>query len=90
MYIMEILEKDQSSEEVMSDRYGHKILTGEFYFRGDYLKLVRSRNTSLRQSELINLETLISLREVFESFAEVNSDIVMSTSMYLLLCERTK
>ena len=38
--IIKVFEKDQASE-VTSDRYGHKILAGEFFFRGNYLKLVR-------------------------------------------------
>ena len=56
----------------------------------DTLELVRSRKISLKQFELINFDVLISPEEVFESFVEVNSDLTMSTSMYLVLCERAK
>ena len=74
----------------MSERYGHKILAGEFYLRGNYHKLERSRNISLKQFELINFDVLISPEEVFESFVEVNSDLNMSASMYLALRESAK
>ena len=56
----------------------------------DALGLVRSRKISLKQFELINFDVLISPEEVFESFVEVNSDLTMSTNMYLALCERAK
>ena len=56
----------------------------------DTLELVRSRKISLKQFELINFDVLISPEEVFEWFVEVNSDLTMSTSMYLALCERAK
>ena len=73
MYIIKIFEKGQASE-VMSDRYGHKTLAQEFYFRGNYFKLVRS----LKQFELINSDILKWPEEVFELF----SDLTLSTSMY--------
>ena len=56
----------------------------------DTLELVRSRKISLKQFELINFDVLISPEEVFEWFVEVNSDLTMSTSMYLALYERAK
>ena len=75
---------------VMSERYGHKILAGKFHFCVNYLKLVRSRNISLKQFELISFDVLVSPEEVFESFVEVDSGLTVSTNMYLALCERAK
>ena len=80
VYIIEIFQKGRASE-MMSDTYGHKILAGEFYFCGNYLRLVRSRNISLQQFELINFDVLILPEEVFESYVEVNRDLIMSRSM---------
>ena len=56
---------------MMSDKYGQKILAGEFYSNGNYLKLGRSRNISLKQFELINFDVLITSEEVFESLTVV-------------------
>ena len=72
---------------MISDRYGHKMLAGEFHFHGNYLKLVRSRNIALKQFELINFDALISPEEVLQSFIEVKNDLTMSPSMYLALYE---
>ena len=63
MYIIKILKKGQASE-LVSDRYGHTILAGKFYFCRNYLKLVRSRNILQKHFELINLNVLILLEEV--------------------------
>ena len=86
MYIIKLFEKGTASE-VISDRYGNKMLAGEFHFHGNYLKLVRSRNIALKQFELISFDALISPEEVLESFIEVKSDLNMSPSMNLALCE---
>ena len=62
-------------------RYGHKNLAGEFSFSENDLKLVRPRNISLKQFELISFSLLISSEKVFQSFIEVNSDLNMGASM---------
>ena len=58
MYIIKILEKFQDPE-VISDRHGNRVVAEEFYFRGNHLKLVGSRNISLIQCELINFDASI-------------------------------
>ena len=68
---------------MIPDRYGHKNLAGEFSFSGNDLKLLRPRNISLKQFELISFGLLISSEKVFQSFIEVNSDLNMGASMYL-------
>ena len=50
--------------EFKSDLGGDVDIIVEFDFRGNYLKLVRSRNISLNQFELINSDVLISPEEV--------------------------
>ena len=68
---------------MIPDRYGHKNLAGEFSFSGNDLKLLKPRNISLKQFELISFGLLISSEKVFQSFIEVNSDLNMGASMYL-------
>ena len=40
--IIKLTEKGKATEK-MSDNYGHNIMEGELYFRGNYLQLVRSK-----------------------------------------------
>ena len=62
----------------MSYLYGHGISKGEFYLRGNYLKVVRSKNMLWKKFEILNYEILISPDEVFETFVEVADELSMS------------
>ena len=63
---------------MMSDMYGHRISKGELYLRGNYLKVVRSKNMLLKKFEILNFEVLIPPDEVFETFVAVAYDLTMS------------
>ena len=70
--------------------YGHRISKGESYLRGNYLKVVRSKNMLLKKFEILNFEVLIPPDEVFETFAAVADDLTMNCRSYLALKERAK
>ena len=70
--------------------YGDRILKGELYLRGNYLKVVRSKNMLLKKFKILNYEVLIPPDEVFETFVEVADDLTMSCRSYLALKERRK
>ena len=74
----------------MSYLYGHGISKGELYLRGNYLKVVRSKNMLWKKFEILNYEILISPDEVFETFVEVADELSMSFGWYLALKERAK
>ena len=74
----------------MSGIHGHRISKGELYLRGNYLKVVRSKNMLWKKSEILNYEILITPDEVFETFVEVADDLTMSCRSYLALKERRK
>ena len=44
---------------VMSDMYGQRISKAELYLRGNYLKVVRSKNVFWEKFEVLNCEVLI-------------------------------
>ena len=62
----------------MSYLYGYGISKGELYLRGNYLKVVRSKNMLWKKFEILNYEILISPDEVFETFVEVADELSMS------------
>ena len=74
----------------MSDMYGHRISKGELYLRGNYRKVVRSKNILWNKSEILNYEVQILPDEVLETFVEVADDLTMSSCSYLALKERAK
>ena len=75
---------------VMSGMYGHRISKGELYLRGNYLKVVRSKNMLWKKLEILNYEVLIPPDEVFETLIKVADDLTMSCRSYLALKERAK
>ena len=75
---------------LLCDIYGRNISTEELYLPGIYLKMVRSENISSKQFQIISLDVIIPLDEVFETFLEVADDFTMSTKSYLALCEPSK
>ena len=74
----------------MSDMYGHRISKGELYFRGNYRKVVRSKNILRNKSEILNYEVQILPDEVLGTFVEVADDLTMSSCSYLASKERAK
>ena len=74
----------------MSDMYRHRISKGGLNLRGDYLKVVRSKNMLWKKFEILNYEVLIPPDDVFETFVKVADDLTMSCRFYLALKERAK
>ena len=74
----------------MSDMYRHRISKGGLNLRGDYLKVVRSKNMLWKMFEILNYEVLVPTDDVFETFVKVADDLTMSCRSYLALKERTK
>ena len=52
IYISKVTEKGKATEK-MSDNYGHNIMEGELYFRGNYLQPVRSKKYQISNSRLL-------------------------------------
>ena len=71
----------------MSGIYGHRISRGELCLRGNYLKVVRSKNMLWKKLEILNYQVLIPPDEVFETFVEVADDLTMSCRSRLALKE---
>ena len=69
----------------MSGMYGHRISKGELYLRGNYLKVVRSKNMLWKKFEILNYKVLIPPDE---TFVEVADDLTMSCRSYVALKER--
>ena len=82
VYIIKFTEKCRATP-MMYYTYGDRILKGELYLRGNYLKVVRSKNMLLKKFKILNYEVLIPPDEVFEIFVEVADDLTMRCRSYL-------
>ena len=74
----------------MSGMYGHRILQGELYLRGNYFKVVRSKSILRKKFEILNYGVLIPPDEVFETFVQVADDLTMGCRPCLALNKRAE
>ena len=58
------VEEKGLTDKMLRDCFDHVINVGEQFFRGYYLKLVRSRNSTAKQFEVIKRELLIPDDEI--------------------------
>ena len=83
VFVIKIIENGLANEE-MKDRFGHSLAPGQLYLKGNYLKLVRSRNISRKTFSLIPGAVLCN-PEVFDIFVDVDDDLIMCKDSYLAL-----
>ena len=62
---------------------------GELFLRGSYLKPKRSRNISRKMLSLVPGNIFCDPDEVFEVFADIDSDLSLSKDVYLPLVTRS-
>ena len=82
-----VVEAKRSCEEIMTDTYGHKLNSGEKYFRGEYLHKVRSSKSSKKHFQLINRD-IVTPDEVFEAFVEFDDELSIDNNECLHLIEQ--
>ena len=71
----------------MTDTYGHRLNSGEKYFRGKYLQMVRSRMSNKKQLHLIHRHVFVTPDEVFEVFIGFADKLAINSNEYLHLIE---
>lgn len=81
LYFLKISEKGVSSDAI-SDTWGHVIPSGQKYFKGNYLKTVRSRNISFKKFEILPLDVYITPNEVFDTYVEIDDDLLLNIMIY--------
>ena len=89
LYFLKIVEKGISND-TLSDNWRHAILPGLRYFTGYYLKPVRSRSMQFKKFELLPLNVLITPDEGYDTYVEINSDMLLDVNVYNELIQKTK
>ena len=65
LYFVKLIEKGIATED-FQDAYGHVIYAGELYFKGNYLKIIRSRALNHKQLKVIPANVAFEPDEVYE------------------------
>ena len=89
LYFLKIVEKGISND-TLSDNWGHVNLPGLRYFTGYYLKPVRSRSMQFKKFELLLLNIFITPDEVYDTYVEINSEMLLDVNVYNQLIQKTK
>ena len=79
---VQVTEKGVAAESKLFDTFGHVILTRGRYFRGHYLKLVRSRNISMKQLESLYNAIYLSTDEIYDTYVDINSNLQLDINIY--------
>ena len=82
IYIIQVTEKGIAKNK-MQDHYGNEIFTGEFYFKGNYLKFEPSRSRTKQYFSVIQGDALCDPSEVLEVFLDIGEDLTMNKDAYL-------
>ena len=81
LYFLKIVEKGISND-TLYDNWGHVILLGLRYFTGYYLKPVRSRSMQFKKFELLPLNVFLTPDEVYDTYFEINSEMLLDVNVY--------
>ena len=60
------------AKELLRDCFDPVINIGYIFFRGNYLKLVRSRNSNMKQYQVIALDVLLIHDRINDIYADIN------------------
>ena len=63
LYFLKVAEKGISGK-TLTDTWGRVILPGVRFFKGHFLKLVHSRNTSFKKFEILHMSVVITPDEI--------------------------
>ena len=87
VYFLKVEDKGEAKNEI-SDEYGHKILGGDLFLRGNYLQITRSRSSKLHKFKVLPGEVLVEASEVFEIFVDISDDLTLDKEEFRELVDR--
>ena len=87
VYIIKVEEKGIAECE-LRDRFGHVVLVGEPYFKGNYLQKIRSRNISKFQFELLPNPVYLEPDEVYQPFVETDENLKITKELYMTIASQ--
>ena len=84
LYFVKLVEKGVATED-FKDAYGHVIRTGELYFKGNYLKIIRSRSLNHKQFKVIPTNVAFEPDEVYGTDVNIDENLQVNVNIYTAL-----
>ena len=89
LYFVFVKEKGLA-DKVLRDCFDHVINVSEHFFRGYYLKLVKSRNSTAKQFEVSERELLIPPDEISDTYVDINDSLQININVYNALIDKVR
>ena len=89
LYFIKLTEKGVS-DGTITDNWGHIISPGLRYFKGNYLKAVRSRSISHKKFDVLLLPVLITPDEVYDTYVEIDKNMMLDINIYNNLIQKAR
>ena len=80
LYFVQLIEKGESDDK-HTDPYGHIVLPGGRYFKGYYLKFVRSKSISFKQLQIL-LTIILNPDEIYNTYVDSNEKLQLDINIY--------
>ena len=87
LYFVKVTEKG-IAEENLTDPYDHFLCEGECYFKGQYLKLTRSRNLNNKQFQTLPTNVIISTDEIYDTYVDIDDNMQLFLCYTLIFCDK--
>lgn len=89
LYFLKVTDKGIANAK-LSDAYGHIILPGTRYFKGNYLKSVRSKNISFKQFEILPTLIVLTPEEIYDTYVDINEKMQLDMNVYNTLLQKAR
>ena len=66
----------------MKDPCSHLIHIAELFFKGNYLKLMRSRSLNNKKSQILPTCVLFPPDNVYDTYVEIDNDLQLNINIY--------
>ena len=75
LYFLKVKEKEVS-DGTITDTWGHVVLPGAHYFKGNYQKPVRSRDISFKKFDILPMDVVITPEDIFDTYVDINENML--------------
>ena len=72
----------------LRDRFGHVVLVGGPYFKGNYLQKIRSRNILKFQFKLLSNPVYLEPDEAYQPFVEIDETFTITKELYMTIASQ--
>ena len=70
------------ADKLLIDSYDHTIDVGARYFKGNFLKLTRSKHPNCKQFQVIQQQVIFPPEEIYDTYVDINEQLQININVY--------